>query len=80
MTYPLPPPKGRILIGEGVAEIAVLMSQALEHAGYEVTIAADGEECLRLARETLPDLIAMDIIMSKMPGFDVLREIGRAHV
>ena len=75
MTSALLPPKGRILIGEGLVESAVLMSQALENAGYQVTMAADGEECLRLARETLPDLIAMDIIMPKMHGFDVLRSL-----
>ena len=75
MTSALLPPKGRILIGEGLVESAVLMSRALENAGYQVTMAADGEECLRLARETLPDLIAMDIIMPKMHGFDVLRAL-----
>ena len=75
MTPPLPPPKGRILIGEDVAEIAFFMSQALEKAGYEVTVAADGEECLRLARETLPDPITLDVIMPKIYGFDVLRAL-----
>lgn len=75
MTPPLPPPKVRILIGEDVAEIAFLMSQALEQAGYVVMVAADGEECLRLARETLPDLITLDSIMRKMHGFDVLRAL-----
>ena len=74
MTPPLPP-KGRILIGEDLAEIAFLMSQALQQAGYAVMIAADGEECLRLARETLPDLISLDIMMPKMHGFDVLRAL-----
>ena len=78
MTPPLPPPKVRILIGEDVAEIAFLMSQALEQAGYVVMVAADGEECLRLARETLPDLITLDSIMRKMHGFDVLRALFRS--
>ncbi|MSU49246.1 MAG: response regulator [Opitutus sp.] len=69
------PSKGRIIIGEDLAEIAFLMFRALEAAGYEVTVAADGEECLRIARETLPDLITLDIMMPKMHGFDVLRAL-----
>lgn len=65
--------KGSILIGEDVNVIGLRMSQALQKAGYQVAVAADGEECLRQARENVPDLVMLDIMMPKMHGIDVLK-------
>lgn len=69
------PRKGRILIGEDLADLAALMSTTLTAAGYEVEIATDGEECLRKARELLPDLMTLDIMMPRMHGFEVLQAL-----
>ena len=66
-------PKGRILIGEDVRDIAFQMSQALDAAGYEVECAHDGEECVRKARALRPDLVLLDIMMPKLHGVEVLR-------
>ena len=44
-------------------------------AGYEVTRAADGEEGRGLAREKLPDLILLDMLLPKLSGPDVLRAL-----
>lgn len=41
----------------------------LEHLGYQVLEAADGEEGVRIARETLPSLILMDVSLPKMNGY-----------
>ena len=46
--------------------------RALARAGYEVSSAVDGEEALLLAREKLPDLILLDMLLPKMSGPDVL--------
>lgn len=70
-----PPRKGRILIGEDVRVVAFKMSQALEKAGYQVEVAADGEECLRKSLESLPDLVMLDIMMPKLHGIDVLKAL-----
>src|SRR6187401_16612 len=70
--------KGRILLGEDVRLIAFRMRQALEQAGYTVEEAADGEECLVMARSSLPDLIILDIMMPKLHGIDVLKGL-RGH-
>lgn len=67
--------KGRILIGEDLRVIALKMSQALERAGYEVEIAGDGDACVRLAVETTPDLVVLDIMMPKRHGIDVLKAL-----
>jgi CheY-like chemotaxis protein len=69
------PAKGRILIAEDVRTIALKMVHALQTAGYTVETASDGEECLAKARQTLPDLIVLDIMMPKMHGIDVLKTL-----
>ena len=40
-----------------------------------VLTAVDGEESVRLAREEVPDLVLLDLIMPKMQGFEVLRRL-----
>lgn len=55
----------------------------LQRRGFTVRTASDGEEALRVARDTLPDLILLDVIMPKLQGFEVLRLLkedpGTAH-
>lgn len=49
--------------------------RALIRAGYEVVYAADGEEGLSAARENMPDLILLDMMLPKISGLDVLRAL-----
>jgi CheY-like chemotaxis protein len=42
-----------------------------------MTSAADGEEALRLAREKLPDLILLDMLLPKVSGPDVLKALKK---
>ena len=69
------PQTGRILIGEDVGVIALIMTQALEKAGYQVEVATDGEACLGRALETAPDLLILDIMMPKLHGIDVIKAL-----
>jgi DNA-binding response OmpR family regulator len=48
-------------------------ARALVRAGYQVISVGDGEEGLRSARESLPDLILLDMLLPKVTGLDVLR-------
>lgn len=57
----------RILIVEDNANNRSLFRDILSFHGYEVSVAADGQEGVTLARELMPDLILMDI---QMPGMD----------
>lgn len=68
----------RILIAEDVNVIALTMSRALEKAGFSVEVARDGEECLRKALGTVPDLVVLDIMMPKMNGIEVLKALRTA--
>ncbi len=62
----------KILLVEDSKFLRVTTERALTRAGYEVSCAADGEEALRVAREKLPDLILLDMLLPKMTGLDVL--------
>jgi CheY-like chemotaxis protein len=45
--------------------------------GYEVITAVDGEDALRRARELEPDLVLLDIMMPRLDGISVLKELKR---
>ena len=51
------------------------LRRVLGRAGHEVIIAGDGEEGLRAARETRPELILLDMLLPKLSGIDVLRRL-----
>jgi len=47
----------------------------LHKAGYNVLYAADGEEALRLARQAIPDIILLDMLLPKLGGREVMRAL-----
>ncbi|PYX58995.1 MAG: response regulator [Acidobacteria bacterium] len=65
----------KILLVEDSKFQRVANGRALTHAGYSVIYAADGEEGLRAARESIPDLILLDMMLPKLSGLDVLRAL-----
>ena len=52
-----------------------ILARRLDAHGYDLLMAADGEEALSCAREKLPDLILLDIMMPKMDGLEVCRHL-----
>jgi CheY-like chemotaxis protein len=62
----------KILLVEDSKFLRAATERALTRAGYEVSCAADGEEASRMAREKLPDLILLDMLLPKVSGPDVL--------
>ena len=62
----------KILLVEDSKFLRLATERALARAGYEMSSAADGEEALRVAREKLPDLILLDMLLPKMSGPEVL--------
>jgi len=65
----------RILVVDDVADNVEILRMRLESMGYEVVVAEDGEQALVVARETLPDLILLDIMMPKIDGLEVVRRL-----
>jgi CheY-like chemotaxis protein len=62
----------KILLVEDSKFLRMATERALTRAGYEMSSAGDGEEALRLAREKMPDLILLDMLLPKMSGPEVL--------
>jgi len=67
-----------VLIADDDPDIRALVGFRLEAAGCNVMRAADGEEALRLAEETTPDLCVLDVMMPKLDGLGVTRAL-REH-
>ncbi|MEZ4228255.1 MAG: response regulator transcription factor [Polyangiaceae bacterium] len=55
--------------------ISMGLSMNLEAEGYTVSLAEDGEQGLRQAREFKPDLVVLDVMLPKLNGFEVLRTL-----
>lgn len=69
-------PAGKtILLADDEQFVLVAYKDGLENAGYQVTLAHDGEEALAAMRAVRPDLVLLDIIMPKLNGFEVLQAI-----
>jgi DNA-binding response OmpR family regulator len=64
-----------ILIVEDETLLANLLRQRFERDGYRVILARDGEEALRILKETKPDLILLDIILPKISGFELMEKL-----
>jgi DNA-binding response OmpR family regulator len=65
----------KILVVEDTSDTRELLRLYLTREGYDVIIAADGNEGLRKARTDRPDLIVTDITMPRMDGVTMIKEI-----
>jgi DNA-binding response OmpR family regulator len=65
----------RILVVEDEPGIALFIRQGLSEAGYAVDVAGDGEEGLDYALAAEYDAIVLDILLPRMDGLDLLREL-----
>ena len=67
--------KRKILIIEDDKSLCTLLTTVLKDENFEILIAEDGKEGLKIAREQLPDLILLDLEMPGMKGLEVLKEL-----
>jgi CheY-like chemotaxis protein len=67
----------KVLIADDKATSRELVRTVLEKEGYMVIEAADGIEALRVAGETVPDIVILDLQMPGMDGFTVLQELRK---
>lgn len=65
----------KILFIEDEATLQKTLGDILKKENYEVISALDGEIGLRLAKTKKPDLILLDIILPKIEGFNVLKDL-----
>jgi DNA-binding response OmpR family regulator len=64
-----------LLVADDDEDILMLVQLRLSRSGFEVVVARDGEEALRMAQERHPDLAVLDWMMPKASGLEVLRAI-----
>jgi DNA-binding response OmpR family regulator len=68
----------RVLIVDDEDLTRILLSQVLERANMgpvEILMAEDGEEAVKVAAQSRPDLVLLDLLLPKMNGYDVCRQL-----
>lgn len=68
----------KILVVEDEKAIADILQFNLKKEGYSVVCAYDGEDGLRAAQEENPDLILLDVMLPKLDGFEVCKNVRRS--
>ncbi len=70
----------RVLVVDDSPTIVLMLRRMLAQNGYEVSEAVDAETGLEIARNTLPHLVFLDIVLPGMNGFEALRRLRRDPV
>lgn len=65
----------RILIVDDEPNIVISLEFLMKREGFEAEIAADGEAALDALARNRPDLVVLDVMLPKMNGFEVCRQI-----
>lgn len=65
----------KIVLADDEQFISIAYKDGLTRAGYDLTVAHDGEEALAKIKEVKPDLVLLDLIMPKKTGFEVIKEV-----
>ena len=67
----------RILVVDDDAALRFALCRLLEHWGYEVVTAADGDEGLQCLTEHGPDVVLVDMFLPEMDGIELIRRVRR---
>ncbi|MWJ26697.1 response regulator [Halomonas sp. ZH2S] len=74
----------RVLVVDDEPNIVLSLEFLMEQAGFDVVTAEDGESALACVKDTVPDLILLDISLPGISGFDVLEQLradsDKAHL
>src|SRR5688500_8604531 len=70
----------RVLIVEDEPDLTRVLRQALTESGFSVDTAADGEEGLWKAKQTDYDAVILDLMLPRMQGGEVLRELRESKI
>jgi len=71
----LSPGTGRILVVEDEQDVAELLRYHLGKEGYDVVVAGNGNDAVKRARDTRPELILLDIMVPQLNGWEVCRRL-----
>jgi diguanylate cyclase (GGDEF)-like protein len=65
----------RILIADDEPNVRQLLELVLRGQGYEVTLATNGAQLVRMAQERVPDLVLVDLMMPQLDGYEAIRQL-----
>ncbi len=70
-------PKQKILVVDDEAAVRRILTMRLSMAGYRIVTAEDGQQALEVWQQEQPDLIVLDVMLPKLDGYGVCRELRR---
>lgn len=73
----MPNTKHKILLVEDDQMISSMYKTKLESEGFEVLLAENGVDGVKMAKENKPELIMLDVILPQLDGFSVLEELKK---
>lgn len=65
----------KVLIVDDEPNIVTSLEYLMKKAGYEVTIARNGDEAIALVESFLPDVVLLDVMMPRRSGYEVCQQI-----
>ena len=70
----------RVLVVDDEATLVDTIRYNLRREGYEVQVAGEGNEAIRLARASAPDLVVLDLMLPGLDGLEVCRQLRRESI
>ena len=77
MSYRIKIGTAKVLVVDDEPEITEIVKSFLSEAGYKVSIANSGQEAFKVAKEFMPDVILLDIMMPGTDGYAVCHELKK---
>ena len=65
----------KILVADDDPDILESITSVLKSQSYRLHTARDGQTCLEMVKKRMPDLLILDMLMPKLDGFAVIREL-----
>jgi DNA-binding response OmpR family regulator len=65
----------KVLIADDEPNIVISLEYLMKRAGYDVSVARDGQEAIDAIRRERPRLVLLDVMMPKKSGYDVCQEL-----
>lgn len=65
-----------LIVDDSPTEVHVIQT-ILQKNGHEVVVAVTGEECVATAKDEMPDLVLMDVVMPGINGFQATRQLSQ---
>lgn len=72
--------RNKVLIVDDDEFLLEMYALKFKESGFDVETAVNGEDAIKKAKSINPDIILMDVVMPKMDGFDLLRNIKSENI